>query len=192
MLLFVGFSVGVAAVAPPTITLRNGVKMPMIAAGVGGLSDDDAATAVSLALSSGFTAIDTAADYKNFAGVARALKNVSRESYFITSKVPGCGVPTQGLSPPCFNNTLRAGEQDVRALGVKIDLMLLHFPPLLGCKIGSKSCAKIQEQWRALEQMYNVGEAVNAIGVSNYCQECLECVAQTAEVMPQVVQMEVS
>lgn len=65
--------------------------------------------------------------------------------------------------------------------------MLLHFPPLLGCRRGSASCSKIQQQWAALERLLEAN-ATRAIGVSNYCEECLECVAQTATVVPMVNQ----
>ena len=37
--------------------------------------------------------------------------------------------------------------------GSYVDLLLLHFPPILGCKRGTESCTKIQEQWRALEAL---------------------------------------
>jgi predicted oxidoreductase len=54
-----------------------------------------------------------------------------------------------------------------------VDLLLLHFPPLEGC--GSAQCPKIQQQWTALEQLYKAN-ITRAIGVSNFCQQCIECV----------------
>jgi len=47
----------------------------------------------------------------------------------------------------------------------------------------------MQAQWRALEALYASG-AARAIGVSNYCQACLACLAKASTVTPLVNQME--
>jgi diketogulonate reductase-like aldo/keto reductase len=174
----------------PTIHLSNGVKMPVLAAGVGGDSNSDATISIREALQAGFTSIDTAHDYSNFPGVAAALLNVPRESYFLTTKVPGCGVPTQGLQPPCYNNTLKLSQYNLDSMKVEqVDLLLLHFPPLFGCSKGSASCTKMQQQWLALEDFYKMNKT-RAIGVSNYCKECIQCILETAKINPMVNQME--
>ena len=174
----------------PTARLRNGVEMPILHAGVGGFKDVDATASIQSALEIGITGIDTAHDYGNFPGVAKALEGVDRSSYFLTSKVPGCGVPTQGLQPPCYNNTIKLGMDDINAMKqTYVDLLLLHFPPLFGCKRGSGSCRKMQEQWKGMEALYTAKKA-RAIGVSNYCLECLKCVMEVATVAPMVDQME--
>lgn len=49
-------------------------------------------------------------------------------------------------------------------------------------------CKMIQEQWRALESVYEKGLA-RSIGVSNYCTACLRCIQQVATVMPHVNQL---
>jgi hypothetical protein len=81
----------------PTVTLANGVKMPVMAAGVGGDNDTDATSSILTALSLGILSVDAAQDYMNLAGVAEALRltQVPRSDIFLTTKVPGCGVPTQ-------------------------------------------------------------------------------------------------
>eukprot|EP00656_Telonema_subtile_P050235 TRINITY_DN645_c0_g1_i5.p1 TRINITY_DN645_c0_g1~~TRINITY_DN645_c0_g1_i5.p1 ORF type:complete len:323 (+),score=77.69 TRINITY_DN645_c0_g1_i5:225-1193(+) len=185
-----------AHAAVPTIPLRNGVLMPAMACGVGIANDSAAEAMVSAALANGFNSIDTAHDYGNFKGVAQALNTttVKREAYFVTSKVPGCGVLTQGLQPPCFANTQKLALASIDALGLEtVDLMLLHFPPILGslegCKIGSKPCIKMQEQWAALEDLYAANKT-RAIGVSNYCTGCLQCILDNATVVPHVNQMQ--
>eukprot|EP01051_Picozoa_sp_SAG22_P010669 SAG22_NODE_972_length_6227_cov_16.910085_4_plen_112_part_00 len=85
--------------APPTVpmrTLANGVRMPAIACGTGGDRNNSGAQAgVEVALAAGFTHIDTAADYGDQGGVGAAIKAASRRSIFLTTKIPGCGVPTQ-------------------------------------------------------------------------------------------------
>lgn len=54
-------------------------------------NDSVAGAATSLALSLGYTHIDTAIGYGNQVGIGKALKASSRarDSYFITSKIPG-------------------------------------------------------------------------------------------------------
>lgn len=49
----------------PTVILRNGVEMPMIAAGVWEYNATEADRSVSAALSVGFNMVDTALDYHN-------------------------------------------------------------------------------------------------------------------------------
>lgn len=53
---------GAAAANVPTVTLRNGVKMPVLAAGVYQYSVDEAYASISAALKAGFTMVDTALD----------------------------------------------------------------------------------------------------------------------------------
>lgn len=56
-----------------------------------------------------------------------------------------------------------------------MDLILLHGPSHMGAGACSKgSCAKDLGQWKAYEKLYKAGKA-KAIGVSNYCKSCLEC-----------------
>ena len=172
----------------PTIMLRNGIKMPVLAIGVGGVKA--ASNSIHTALQIGFNSIDTAYDYGNFAQVKTAIENVPRDNFFLTTKVPGCGVPTQGLKPPCYNNTLKLSEASLEAMHVQyVDLLLLHFPPLFGCKKGTLSCTKMQQQWKALENLYQ-NNKTRAIGVSNYCTDCIECILETATIKPMVNQME--
>ena len=47
----------------------------------------------------------------------------------------------------------------------------------------------MQEQWSALEEAYRDGRT-RAIGVSNYCSDCLRCIATVATVMPHVNQFQ--
>ena len=181
--------------AVPTVMLRNGVEMPLVACGSGGDSDAKAKTGVALALAAGFTSLDTAHDYGCLKGVGAALAEHGldkRAEYFLTTKVPGCGVPTQGLQPPCFENTVKMATADIATLTGSaagyVDLLLLHFPPITGCS-SSRDCAKIQQQWAGLEQLY-AANRTRAIGVSNYCQACLECVMKNATVLPMVNQIQ--
>eukprot|EP01065_Artemidia_motanka_P027001 TRINITY_DN32239_c0_g1_i1.p1 TRINITY_DN32239_c0_g1~~TRINITY_DN32239_c0_g1_i1.p1 ORF type:complete len:331 (+),score=128.71 TRINITY_DN32239_c0_g1_i1:74-994(+) len=184
--------VATASAAVPSVPLRNGVEMPLLALGVRyGAADNATAQAVQLALAAGWNFIDTSHDYGNLKGVGAGLaaSGKQRSEYFLDTKVPGCGTPTQGLQPPCFNNTLKMYTENLADLRTDhVDLLLIHFPPLLGC--GYKpACKHLQEQWAALEELYAQGKA-KAIGVSNFCQKCLECLAETQKVVPHANQME--
>lgn len=177
-----------AAADVPFIPLTSGTRMPAIACGTGGDNNASAATTVGAALAAGFTHIDTAHDYNDQAGVGRAIAGRARPQIFLTSKVPGCGVPTQGLMPPCRENTAKLVDEDLALLATPyVDLMLIHFPPLGGCI--KANCAHMQQQWAALEEAYAAKKA-RAIGVSNYCKDCLKCVLQTAKVVPMVNQVQ--
>lgn len=186
MLALLTLAPGAAASSVPTVTLNNGVEMPVVGAGTWEYNSTTAYDSVKEALSLGYTHIDTANDYKNQDGVGRALAEFDRNSYFLTSKIPGCGL--QGVSIlKCYEDTKSKFEENLSQLGLdQVDLMLVHFPPVDGCSVG---CKGIQDQWRAMEEMYKANKS-RAIGVSNYCQSCLNCLNETATVVPQVNQFQ--
>jgi 2,5-diketo-D-gluconate reductase A len=167
---------GVASAAAeiiPTVTLNNGVVMPVIAAGTWQYNESVAEQAVLDAFAAGFNHIDCAFDYQNQAGVARALQKQNREDYFLTTKVPGCTG-----SGSCASAAAKQVDADLRQLGVaQLDLVLIHFPPKGGCS--KELCPEIQGQWAALEAAYAAGKA-RAIGVSNFCISCFECLFEVA------------
>jgi hypothetical protein len=47
----------------------------------------------------------------------------------------------------------------------------------------------MQQQWAALEHAYLRGQA-RAIGVSNYCEQCVRCLLKTAKITPMVNQVQ--
>ena len=172
----------------PVVKLNNGVTMPAIAAGTWQYSPAVAEQSVNDALTAGFTHIDTARDYDNQVGVGKALSGRSRESYFLTTKVPGCGL--QGISKVnCGHDTTKTIEEDLKELGLEsLDLLLIHFPPVGGCSLES-NCRAIQSQWAALESAYTQ-KLTKAIGVSNFCISCFECLKKTMKVTPAVNQVQ--
>ena len=76
------------------------VELPMVAAGVWQYSEAEAEASVRAALEVGFVAIDTAYDYGNQKGVARALQGLDRLRYFLITKVRLGLVPAKLLSSP--------------------------------------------------------------------------------------------
>ena len=81
-----------AAADVPTLTLRNGVKMPVLAAGVYQYSVDEAYASISAALKVGFTMVDTALD-------CAAIKVLN----------PFCALACLPDSPLCWTRRLEPG-----------------------------------------------------------------------------------
>ncbi|MCZ0702476.1 diketogulonate reductase-like aldo/keto reductase [Natronobacillus azotifigens] len=160
-----------------TTTLHNGVKMPWLGLGVFKMEDGSEVTeSVVAAIKHGYRSIDTAAVYKNEAGVGQAIKQagIPREDLFITSKVWN---GSQG-----YETTLQAFEESLERLGLDyLDLYLIHWPvPALG---------KYKETWRAMEKLYKDGK-IRAIGVSNFKESHLEDLIKDSEIVPMVNQVE--
>lgn len=197
----------------PALKLRNGVDMPIMSAGTWQYSPEVAEKTVEAALSVGFNHIDTAYDYRNQQGVAKGLqsamaKGMTRESIFLTTKVPGCGMQdVSGVSvEECEKDTAARIADDLSWLQLKyVDLLLIHYPPCpgedgsvpipkkstcyapkTGCS-NPKSCDMIRAQWKALTESYNKGQ-LRAVGVSNYCSACLKCLDNEA-ILPMVNQV---
>jgi 2,5-diketo-D-gluconate reductase A len=169
----------------PTVTLSNGVIMPVIAAGTWEYSANTAQAAVTAALQAGFTHVDTAHDYcgdgttgnckskSNQLGIQKALKGLERSKYFLTTKVPGCGL--QGISRNnCGEDSVNAALDNLKELNIDYtDLLLVHFPPPLGC--GQLNCDIIKAQWKALTDGILKTNKTRALGVSNFCISCFKC-----------------
>lgn len=158
-----------------TVTLHNGVKMPLFGLGVflskEGLEVEDA---VRTALENGYRHIDTAAVYGNERGVGNAIRNsgIPRKEIFITSKVWN--------SDQGYQTTFDAFQESIDRLGTDyLDLYLIHWPK------GPLSL----ETWKAMEEIYAKGGA-KAIGVSNFLVHHLEALLPHAAIIPMVDQVE--
>lgn len=158
-----------------TVTLNNGVKMPLLGLGVWQVEDGSVvANTVASALSIGIRSIDTAAAYRNEIGVGQAIaaSGVPRDQLFITTKVWNAD---QG-----YESTLRACADSLKKLGLEsIDLYLIHWPVQ----------GKYLETWRAMEKLVRDG-FVRAIGVSNFQVHHLQDVLTASDVVPAVNQVE--
>ncbi|GIP03142.1 2,5-diketo-D-gluconic acid reductase [Paenibacillus lautus] len=157
-----------------TVTLNNGVKMPILGFGVYQIPDaDECENAVYEALSAGYRLIDTAAGYLNEEAVGRAIKRsgVPREELFITTKiwVQDAGYESAKLA---FAKSLKKLQLDY------LDLYLIHQP--FGDYYGT---------WRAMEELYHDGK-IKAIGVSNFMPDRLMDLIVHNEIVPAVNQVE--
>src|SRR5690554_2686665 len=98
-----------------TVTLHNGVKMPIMGFGVWKIEDGlEVETAVKHALDAGYRSIDTAAAYGNEDGVGNAIRDshIPRDELFVTTKVWN---RNQG-----YDTTLRGFEASMEKL--KLDV----------------------------------------------------------------------
>src|SRR4030081_715709 len=73
----------------PTLALNNDVVIPQLGFGVWQVPRGGTARAVRTALDSGYRSIDTAAAYRNEAGVGEAIRSsgLPRQDLFVTTKL---------------------------------------------------------------------------------------------------------
>lgn len=158
----------------PNLTLNNGVSIPQLGFGVFQVPQEQTQAVVENALEAGYRHIDTAAAYRNEAGVGAAIaaSGVPREELFITTKLRNGEHATAA----------EAFEASRRALGVdRIDLYLIHWPvPSQGLFV---------DAWRALEKIY-AADGVGAIGVSNFLPDHMDTLLAQTTVVPAVNQIE--
>ena len=125
----------------PTVTLNNGVEMPILGFGVYQVPPDQTEVAVSAALETGYRSLDTAAAYLNEEEVGRAIKasGIPREELFLTTKL--------WVQDAREESATRAFETSLAKLGLDyLDLYLIHQP--FGDYYGS---------WRAMERLNGEG-----------------------------------
>lgn len=159
----------------PTFALHGTVPMPRLGLGTYKSKDGPEVTdAVRVALQTGYRLVDTAAVYRNEAGVGEGIRQsgLERHEVFVTTKVWN---DQQG-----YDETLRAAEDSLRRLGLAhLDLYLIHWPRR----------SRMADTWRALERLREEG-LTRAIGVSNFLPHHLDELMQTAEVAPSLNQIE--
>lgn len=164
------------ATRAPVLTLHDGVEIPQLGFGVFQIPPDETQEKVEEALGVGYRHIDTAAAYRNEAGVGAAIaaSGVRREDVFVTTKLWN--------SEQGYDSTLHAFEKSLGRLGTgHVDLYLIHWPlPSRGLFL---------DTWRAFERIKEEGGA-RSIGVSNFRVEDLERLEAEAEQRPTVNQIE--
>jgi 2,5-diketo-D-gluconate reductase A len=160
-----------------TVTLNNGVRMPIAGFGVFQIPDDQTQAAVEAALEAGYRHLDTAVSYGNeeAVGAAIAAIGIAREDLFVTTKLWIQHAPTGSVE----DDTVHSFEHSLRRLRLEyLDLYLIHQP--LGDYYG---------EWRAMQRLYEDGR-IRAIGVSNFHPDRLVDLIEHNEVVPAVNQIE--
>ena len=157
-----------------TVTLSNGVRMPILGFGVFQIPDlGECERVVSEAIEVGYRLIDTAQAYGNEEAVGKAVQKsgLPREDFFITTKV--------WISNAGYEKAKASLDESLRKLQMDyIDLVLIHQP--FGDYYGT---------WRALEEYYKAGK-IRAIGVSNFYPDRLVDLASFNAILPMVNQVE--
>jgi 2,5-diketo-D-gluconate reductase A len=149
--------------------------------------------------------------YHNQIGVRDGIKasGTPRSKLWLQTKVEPCGHSIVRHSH-CYEDSLVAFNSNLQQLDVDyVDLTLLHAPPCVpnttwadakcrwdsaiypsncNCR-AAEPCAMMQAQWKALEEMVLAGKT-RAIGVSNFCPACLECLAKVSNTTPAVNQLQ--
>jgi 2,5-diketo-D-gluconate reductase A len=158
----------------PSVTLNNGVGMPLLGFGVFQMRDaEECERSVSEAIRAGYRLIDTAAAYGNEEAVGNAIQRsgLAREELFITTKL--------WIQDAGYDRTKPAFERSLQRLQLEyLDLYLIHQP--FGDVYGA---------WRAMEELYQDGR-IRAIGVSNFYPDRLMDLMVHHQVVPAVNQIE--
>ena len=160
-----------------TVTLNNGVSMPILGIGTFALSDSEAEESVYWALQDGYRLIDTARIYGDEAGVGRAIRRaidegfVTREEIFVTTK----------MWTSDYDNGDAAINASLERLGLDyIDLMILHH----------SQPENDVAAYKAMEQAVKDGR-LKAIGLSNYYDpDDFDRMVNATSILPAVLQNE--
>lgn len=156
-----------------TITLSNGVKMPILGYGVYQVTKEECERCVLEALKVGYRLIDTAQSYFNEEEVGLAIRKsgIPREEIFLTTKV--------WIEHYGYEQTRESVLHSMEKLQADyLDLVLLHQP--FSDYFGA---------YRALEHLYEEGK-VRAIGISNFYPDRMVDLASFAKIRPMVNQVE--
>lgn len=164
------------------LLLNDGNKIPLIGFGTYKCTEQEGIDSVKAALQNGYRLIDTAARYENEVAVGKGIKEsgVDRKEVFLTTKLWRDNLG--------YNETKIAFKNSIENLGVDyLDLYLIHWPA------NAKNYTNWQkanaDAWRAMEELQNDG-FIKSIGVSNFWEEHLEALLQTANIIPALNQIE--
>jgi 2,5-diketo-D-gluconate reductase A len=152
------------------------VEIPQLGFGVFQVPPEETQAVVEEALATGYRHVDTAAAYRNEAGVGAAIaaSGIPHEDVFLTTKLWN--------SEQGYDSTLRAFEKSLARLKLgRVDLFLIHWP------VPSED--RYLDTWRAFERIQEQGLA-RSIGVSNFRIEDLRRLEREADHLPSVNQIE--
>jgi Aldo/keto reductases, related to diketogulonate reductase len=160
--------------ATPTVTLNNGVEMPILGFGVFQIPDlPECERSVADALQVGYRLIDTAASYGNEEAVGNAIRRsgVPRDQLFITTKL--------WVTDASYERAKKAFERSMQRLQLDyLDLYLIHQP-----------YGDVYGAWRAMEELHRE-KRIRAIGVSNFHPDRVMDLMLHNQIKPAVNQIE--
>ena len=169
----------------PTVTLSNGMKLPLI--GLGTYAGENFEVLLRAALDIGYRHLDTAKVYKNEKQIGNVLAEVfkegkiKREDLFITTKI---------WNDPSLD-VYEAVKESLRDLNVDyVDLLLNHWPIGVPNADNTQMVAKpLHVFWKEIERCQKEG-LCKAVGVSNFGCQIMMDLLTFAEVRPVVNQLE--
>lgn len=157
-----------------TVTLNNGVEMPILGLGVYQIPDPkECESVVRDALAIGYRLIDTAQAYFNEEAVGNAIQksDVARQDIFLVTKI--------WISHAGEEKAYQSIEESLRKLQTDyVDLLLIHQP--FGDYYGT---------YRAMEKAYKEGKT-RAIGISNFYPDRFVDLSHFVETQPAINQVE--
>lgn len=168
------------------LTMRQGIKLPVIGFGTYLIPEEEAHAAVTEALRIGYRHVDTAEFYQNENGVGHGIRDsikelgLSREDVFVTTKLwPGAATrnqpaKTHATTIASLNTSLEKLQLDY------VDLYLIHAPLSKQHRL---------EQWQALVELQQSGKT-RTIGVSNYSEAHIEEIRDAGLPLPIANQIE--
>lgn len=167
------------------IFLPNGVEVPRLALGTWFIEDNQAAEAVRQAAKLGYRHFDTAQAYGNESGVGEGVRTcgVDREEIFITTKV--------AAEHKTYETAAASIDESLQKMRLSyIDMVIIHSPQPWAevNQSDNRYFSENRQVWRALEDALTEGK-VRAIGVSNFLQDDIDNLWETASIKPMVNQV---
>lgn len=164
------------------LLLNDGNRIPQLGFGTYKATEQEGIEALSYAISKGYRLIDTASIYGNEVAVGKGIEasGIARKELFVTSKVWRESLGYQSTKVE-FEKTLDRLQLEY------LDLYLIHWPA--NAKNYDNWKKTNVDTWRAMEELQSEGK-IKSIGVSNFFQEHLESLFQTAKVIPSINQIE--
>jgi diketogulonate reductase-like aldo/keto reductase len=160
--------------AIPTVTLNNGVAMPLLGFGVFQVTDlAECERSVLDAIETGYRLLDTAASYGNEEAVGNAIRKsgVARDELLITTKL--------WVQDASYDGAKQAFERSLDKLQLEyLDLYLIHQP-----------YGDVYGAWRAMQELYQAGR-IKAIGISNFYPDRVMDFILHNDIAPAVNQIE--
>ncbi|MDL2237791.1 aldo/keto reductase [Christensenellaceae bacterium OttesenSCG-928-K19] len=158
-----------------TVTLNNGVQMPIFGLGMyTPNADDDTYMAVRWAIDAGYRLADTASFYENENDLGRAFaeSGLAREKFFVATK----------LWPLDFDNVEQALKKSLTELKMDyVDLYLMHWP--------GTDAELMKKAWNEMLELMEKGY-IKACGISNFYTAQIDTLIKDSGVTPQAQQVE--
>jgi diketogulonate reductase-like aldo/keto reductase len=165
----------------PSVTLNNGVKMPVMAFAAQVWPADTCTEATTAALDAGFRFIWSSVligeSCQRAQAAAMKASKVLRDDLFVSGTVDSSSCQSQDA---CYKETKSSAAQQYDWLGLdSLDMLMLDYP-------ASASCDAIRGQWQAFEELYAANK-VSTIAVSNFSPDQLHCITSNeSAIVPSV------